>query len=203
VSLDRADAIIEGAAPFAFKGAGVDFPRYPCAARSRSKPIRENRLDKAGNPVGIKSLIADLVLSVLLPCRHVLQESSLSTYNLQLSAQRVHNPNRTVSLPTRQVIRIEHRSAGTPSSLQNKCIPKRNLIARFDGQGPQDGFSGPLASSLLPDLRTVKNVEDFHQVPFEAVDSKIWQAPKTSPRVPGLRPGRPRSGNSANALTRS
>src|SRR5256885_1181835 len=35
--------------------------------RSRSKPIRENQLDKAGNPVGIKSLIADFVLSILLP----------------------------------------------------------------------------------------------------------------------------------------
>jgi hypothetical protein len=36
-------------------------------ARSRSKPIGENQLDEAGNPVGIKSLIADFVLSVLLP----------------------------------------------------------------------------------------------------------------------------------------
>src|SRR5437660_9207312 len=34
---------------------------------SRSKPIRENQLYKAGDPVGIKSLIADFVLSILLP----------------------------------------------------------------------------------------------------------------------------------------
>src|SRR6266849_1545888 len=39
----------------------------PCAARSRSKPIGESQLDKVGNPVGIKSPIADFVLSVLLP----------------------------------------------------------------------------------------------------------------------------------------
>jgi hypothetical protein len=44
---------------------------------SRSRPIRENQLDKAGNPVGRKSLIADSVLSGLLPSRYVLQESSL------------------------------------------------------------------------------------------------------------------------------
>ena len=37
------------------------------ATRSRSKPIRKNQLYKAGDPVGIKSLIADFVLSVLLP----------------------------------------------------------------------------------------------------------------------------------------
>ena len=37
------------------------------AAHSRSKPIRENQLDKARNPAGIKSLIADFVLSILLP----------------------------------------------------------------------------------------------------------------------------------------
>src|SRR6266478_6118454 len=41
-----------------------DFRR---ATHSRSKPIRENQLDKVVNPVGIKSLIADSVLSVLLP----------------------------------------------------------------------------------------------------------------------------------------
>jgi hypothetical protein len=35
--------------------------------KAGSEPIRENQLDKAGNPVGIKSLIADFVLSVLLP----------------------------------------------------------------------------------------------------------------------------------------
>jgi hypothetical protein len=40
---------------------------HAMAARSRSKPIGENQLDEAGNPVGIKSLIADFVLSVLLP----------------------------------------------------------------------------------------------------------------------------------------
>ncbi len=40
---------------------------YATAARSRSKPIRENQLDKAGNPAGTKSLIADFALSVLLP----------------------------------------------------------------------------------------------------------------------------------------
>ena len=44
-----------------------------CAARSRSRPIRENQLDKAGNPVGRKSLIADFVLSGLLPSRCVPQ----------------------------------------------------------------------------------------------------------------------------------
>src|SRR5713226_5538374 len=44
------------------------FPEdFPCATRSGSKPIRETQLYKAGNPVGIKSLIADSVLSVLLP----------------------------------------------------------------------------------------------------------------------------------------
>ena len=32
----------------------------PCAARSRSEPIRENQLNKTGNPVGVKSLISDL-----------------------------------------------------------------------------------------------------------------------------------------------
>jgi hypothetical protein len=31
------------------------------------KTNRENQFDKAGNPVGIKSVIADFVLSVLLP----------------------------------------------------------------------------------------------------------------------------------------
>ncbi len=35
--------------------------------RSRLKPIRENQLDKAGNPAGIIPFIADFVLSVLLP----------------------------------------------------------------------------------------------------------------------------------------
>ncbi len=40
---------------------------FPAPTRVRSKPIRENQLDKAGNPVGIKSLIADLVLYILLP----------------------------------------------------------------------------------------------------------------------------------------
>jgi len=50
------------------------FPEDPlCAARSRSRPIRENQLDKAGNPVGRKSLIADFVLSGLLPSRCVPQ----------------------------------------------------------------------------------------------------------------------------------
>jgi hypothetical protein len=46
------------------------FPQdFLCATRSRSKPIREYLLDKAGNPVGIKSLIADFALSVILPGR--------------------------------------------------------------------------------------------------------------------------------------
>jgi len=40
---------------------------HATTTRSRSKPFRENQLDKAGKPVGIKSLIADFVLSVLLP----------------------------------------------------------------------------------------------------------------------------------------
>jgi len=40
---------------------------YATAARSRSKPIPEHQLDKPENPVGIKSLIADFALSVLLP----------------------------------------------------------------------------------------------------------------------------------------
>jgi len=56
------------------------FPEDPlCAARSRSRPVRENQLDKAGNPVGRKSLIADFVLSGLLPSRCVPQEPSLPT----------------------------------------------------------------------------------------------------------------------------
>src|SRR6266704_6699008 len=37
------------------------------SSRLTIKPIRENQLYKAGDPVGIKSLIADFVLSVLLP----------------------------------------------------------------------------------------------------------------------------------------
>jgi len=52
----------------------------PCAARSRSKPIGESQLDKVGNPVGIKSPIADFVLSVLrrvsTTLRHMLTEFS-------------------------------------------------------------------------------------------------------------------------------
>src|SRR6266481_5325145 len=62
------------------------FPEDPlCAARSRSRPIRENQLDKAGNPVGRKSLIADFVLSGLLPSRCVPQESSLPYRHSQRS----------------------------------------------------------------------------------------------------------------------
>src|SRR5258706_16354247 len=39
----------------------------PCDATSAlSKPIRKNQLDQAGNPVRIKSLIADLILAVFL-----------------------------------------------------------------------------------------------------------------------------------------
>jgi hypothetical protein len=99
VSLDRADAIIEGAASlwgFVYQRVRVlNFPPslaalcflkifrqlphtpflrvalliliHAMATRSRSKPIPENQLDKAGNPVGIKSLIAVFALSVLLP----------------------------------------------------------------------------------------------------------------------------------------
>ncbi len=55
---------------------------------SRSEPIRENQLDKAGNPVGIKSLIAAFVLSVLLPGMLVLaplpSQHSLSFLHFQL-----------------------------------------------------------------------------------------------------------------------
>src|SRR5216683_3465787 len=66
VSLDRADAIIEGA-PYAVSACGA-FDFASCVAtNSRSKPIRENQLYKAGNPAGIKSLFADFVPSVLLP----------------------------------------------------------------------------------------------------------------------------------------
>ena len=62
------------------------FPEDPlCAARSRSRPVRENQLDKAGNPVGRKSLIADFVLSGLLPSRCVPQESSLPYRHSQRS----------------------------------------------------------------------------------------------------------------------
>ena len=62
------------------------FPEDPlCAARSRSRAIRENQLDKAGNPVGRKSLIADFVLSGLLPSRCVPQESSLPYRHSQRS----------------------------------------------------------------------------------------------------------------------
>src|SRR2546422_6859938 len=33
---------------------------FPCAARSRSEPIRENQFHEARNPVGIKALTPDL-----------------------------------------------------------------------------------------------------------------------------------------------
>src|ERR1700736_3680261 len=39
----------------------------PISKRKILKPIGENQLYKSGNPVGIKSLIADFVFSVLLP----------------------------------------------------------------------------------------------------------------------------------------
>jgi hypothetical protein len=54
-------------APYAVSACGA-FDFASCVAtNSRSKPIRENQLDKAGNPIGIKSLFADFVPSVLLP----------------------------------------------------------------------------------------------------------------------------------------
>ena len=46
-------------APYAVSACGA------FATRSQSKPIRENQLYKAGSLAGIKSLIADFVLSVL------------------------------------------------------------------------------------------------------------------------------------------
>ena len=54
------------------------------ATCSRSKPFRENELDEARNPVGIKSLMADFVLSGRPPSQCVLQESSLSTFDHRL-----------------------------------------------------------------------------------------------------------------------
>jgi hypothetical protein len=40
---------------------------YATLDRSGSIPIRENQLDKAQNPIRMKSLIIDFALSVLLP----------------------------------------------------------------------------------------------------------------------------------------
>jgi len=64
-------------------------------------------------------------------------KTSFRTLYFQLSLQRVDNANRTVNLPFSQVFRVKDRSARTPGSLQNQRVPKRNLIPRFEVQGPR------------------------------------------------------------------
>jgi len=62
---------------------------YATVDRSGSIPIRENQLDKARNPVRIKSLIIDFAFSVILPGMLDSLPSALAT-----------NPDRTwTSIP--------------------------------------------------------------------------------------------------------
>src|SRR5260370_18039962 len=75
--------------------------------------------------------------------------SGLFTSNFQLSPQWVDNANRTVRLPFSQVFRVKDRNARASGSLNYQRVPKRNLIPRFEVQGPQDGFRG-VAHHLPP-----------------------------------------------------
>src|SRR5260370_15141835 len=82
----------------------------PALTRSRAKTIQENHLDEewnpagAGNPAGIKSLITDFELAVLLPIpgrfalaqfpsKHFLYEPLLSTFNFRLLTSPGHSPS--------------------------------------------------------------------------------------------------------------
>jgi hypothetical protein len=70
---------------------------YATAARSRSKPIRENQLDMAGSPVGIISLLEHFVLSALLP--GMLAPGTASFQALSLRAFTSNFKLSTVNLP--------------------------------------------------------------------------------------------------------
>src|SRR5882724_3643813 len=120
--------------------------------RSPSKPIRENQLYKAGSPVGIKALIADLVLSVLLPGevapvrpgavvvgKSVLpgqcpgtEDTSALLFHLRICRQRYHRPANVSRRFRRQEIRV-FLSAFLPIGLADSKM----LEYRFRTQKPR------------------------------------------------------------------